>query len=369
MVNHRHPKATLIGYCFFILLGSSSCSVKQVKSDGQQAGLVPVNIKRIARVTGKTLSGEHLPNPNRTDERYDVVGTDLGIAWTMGNGQVGMFFGDTYGKDWIPVKEGGPGVAGNWRSNVIGFSADKNLLDGLTFSKMVNREVLPSPHIIDGSGSHTAIPTAAIHLNGTDYVHFMDVKKWGSPGNWSTNYSGLYRSEDQGNHWLKCPEVNFEANSRFAQVAYAKKSGYVYMAGTISGRWGAIHLARFKEGHILKKHLYEYWNKTEGWVKNDEQSADPIIKAPAGELSLAYYSKYKRWIITYLNENTHQLVLRTAKNLTGAWTEEQTLATAEAYPGLYGAFIYPGYEHTNQLFFLMSMWHPYNVYLMHAELK
>ncbi|WP_316789070.1 DUF4185 domain-containing protein [Pedobacter frigoris] len=369
MVSFPENKIPVIAsICFFFSLAACT-ALREKGRPNLSSDVVPYEIARVARVTGKTQPGEHLPNPNQTHDRYDIGGTDLGIAWDMGDGKTGLLFGDTYGKDWAPVKEGGPGRAGNWRSNVLGIAEDRQLEDGITFTSMISHELIPSPHIVDGSGSHTAIPTAAVNIAGVDYVHFMDIRKWGGPGSWATNYSGLYRSPDKGKRWEKCNEIRFSANSNFAQTAYAKKSGYVYMTGTVSGRWGAIYLARFKESAILKQEQYEYWNKTKGWVSNDEKAADPIINAPAGELSLAYYTKFRRWIITYLNEDKHQLVMRTAKEISGIWSAEQTLASAAEYPGLYGAFIYPGYGNTDQLFFLMSMWQPYNVFLMKARLK
>lgn len=331
--------------------------------------IVTANLERVARVTGKSISGEVFPNPNKTDERYNIGGTDLGIAWKMGNGKIGYFFGDTYGADFKVVNEGGPGVAGDWRSNVLGVSTDKNLKDGLTFDDMVAHQIVPSPHITDGTGSHTTIPTAAIHAAGTDYVHYMDVRKWGGPGSWTTNYSGMYKSVDNGQNWVKCSEVRFGALSNFAQVTYAKKDGFVYMIGTVPGRWGSAHLARFKEKDILKLDAYEYWNNTKGWVKNDEKSADAVIEAPLGELSLAYNKKFKRWIITYLNEKKAEIVLRDAENITGPWSSEKTLVKATDYPGLYGAFMHPANENSDEFYFLMSMWKPYNVFLMKARLK
>jgi len=331
--------------------------------------IVPFNLERMARVTGKSISGESLPNPNRTDELYNIGGTDLGIAWKMGNGKVGYFFGDTYGADFKVVNEGGPGVAGDWRSNVLALSSDKNLADGLTFDHMVAHQIVPSPHIIDGTGSHTTIPTAAIHAGRADYVHYMDVRKWGGIGSWTTNYSSLYKSTDNGQNWAKCDEVRFGALSNFAQVAYAKKDGFVYMMGTVPGRWGSAHLARFKETDILKQQEYEYWNNTKGWVKNDEKSADVVIDAPLGELSLAYNKKFKRWIITYLNEKKAEIILRDAENIAGPWSSEKTLVKATDYAGLYGAFMDPSSETTDELYFLMSMWKPYNVFLMKARLK
>src|SRR5690606_33544369 len=133
-------------------------------------GLISYDLTRVARATGKSLAGETFPNPNRTDERYDVGCTDLGIMWEMGNGDVGVFFGDTDGKTFVPSPNGG-GNGQNWRSNVLAFSNDKNLADGMTFSGMltqtgnssVAREVIPSAHITNGTGSFTTIPTAAIH--------------------------------------------------------------------------------------------------------------------------------------------------------------------------------------------------------------
>lgn len=354
--------------CIFITAGSL-LSISFYAFIAAKRDIVPFNLQRVARVTGKSISGETLPNPNRTNELYNVGGTDLGIAWKMGNGKVGLFFGDTYGADFKVVNEGGPGNAGDWRSNVLGLSSDKNLEDGLAFDSMVSNQIVPSPHIIDGTGSHTTIPTAAIHAAGADYVHYMDVRKWGGIGSWTTNYSGLYKSTDNGQNWAKCSEVRFGALSNFAQVTYAKKDGFVYMIGTVPGRWGSAHLARFKEADILKQDAYEYWNNTKGWVKNEEKSADAIIDAPLGELSLAYNKKFKRWIITYLNEKKAEIVLRDAENITGPWSSEKTLAKATDYPGLYGAFMHPASENSDELYFLMSMWKPYNVFLMKARLK
>jgi len=348
----------------------AACSSGRALLDPQEKiDVSPYGIVRIARVTGRTLPGETLPNPNQTDERYDVGGTDLGIAWQMEDGKIALVFGDTYGKDWKPSGAGGPGAAGNWRSNVLAISKDCNLEDGLSFSHMVSKELIPSAHVTNGTGSHTAIPTAAVNIDGVDYVHCMDVRKWAEPGSWLTNYSAIYQSVDHGENWTRCAGVHFTEFSNFAQVAYAKMGGYVYMTGTASGRRGAVYLARFKSADILHQERYEYWNKAAGWQINREDQADPIISAPAGELSMVYYRKYKRWFITYLNEDKHELVLRTARRLNGVWSSEHCLASAADYPGLYGAFIYPGYEDTDEIFFLMSMWQPYNVFLMKARLK
>lgn len=331
--------------------------------------IVPYEVKRISRLTGKTQKEEHLPNPNRTDENFNVGGTDLGIAWDMGKGKTGFFFGDTYGRKFIQVKGGGPGEAGDWRSNVLGISSDQDPSDGITLDTMINRQIIYSPHITDGTGSHTTIPTAAIRADGKDYVHYMDVRQWGKAGRWSTNFSGLYESCDHGITWRECWEVKFTGNSNFAQAGYAKKDGYVYMAGTLPGRQGAVYLARFKENEILDQRAYEYWTKTKGWVANKEYEARPIIDDPAGELSIAYHNGYKRWIIVYLSEKARAIVMRDAKEITGQWSEAKILAGSADYPGLYGPFLLPIKEKSDKLYFTMSMWWPYNVFVMEAGLK
>lgn len=335
----------------------------------QIAGVKPANPVRVARITGLSLPGENIPNSNNTVERYDIGGTDLGIAWRMGNGQTGFWFGDTYGADWKPAKEGGPGNAGNWRSNVVGFSSDYDLSDGITFQSMVNTQIIPSPHITDGTGNHTTIPTAAIHANGKDYVHYMEVRKWAEPGNWFTNKSGMYSSVNNGLSWTECKSVNFSGTSNFAQAAYAKKNGYVYIMGTISGRSGAIYLSRVKEREIEDQSKYAYFNKNSGWVKGQESEASILIPAPAGELSLLWHSDFKQWIITYLDVQKHEIVMRSAKSITGPWSETQTLVKTSDYPGLYGAFIHPASSSGTQLYFLISIWPAYNVFLMKADLS
>src|SRR5690606_4324201 len=146
------------------------------------------SVKPIARLTGATVKGDTLPNPNAGGKRYNVGGTDLGIFWEMADGTIGCFFGDTNGNDFKPSKIGG-GNGGAWRSNVLAFSKDKNLEDGLSFSswavdsKGSAREIIPSAHDTSGKGDWTSIPTAAISVLGTEYVHYMNVRDWGAAGN------------------------------------------------------------------------------------------------------------------------------------------------------------------------------------------
>src|SRR5690606_29453492 len=194
-----------------------------------------LKVKRIARVTGMPLQGELFPMLNDTEKKWDVGGTDLGVVWEMEPGKYGIAFGDTYGKGFSPNPHDPDPQDGSWRCNVLAFSTDTALSDGLFLETIVTdrngkaREIIPAEKDKSGKGNWTSIPTAAIRANGVDYIHYFNMKNWTG---WITNYSGLHKSLDEGVSWEQCDQVTFGSDSPFGQVGYFKKDGYVYMIGT-----------------------------------------------------------------------------------------------------------------------------------------
>ena len=333
--------------------------------------LYPTDAVKIARITGKSLPGEILPNPNVTHEKYNIGGTDLGIFWIMEENKVGMVFGDTFGKDWYP------GNTPDWRSNVLAISSDLNLDDGITFDKMIcepdknAKQIIYSAHDTSGKGDYSSIPTAGIRLNGTDYIHYMNVKAW-TP-NWITNYSGYAVSTDDGESWNLQPNL-FSTSSKFAQLSLWARENWIYTIGSIVGRRGLPYLARFKADNILHPDKYEYWNKDKGWLVGDETSVTPLfgnyINEMYAEPTLVYSEYYKRWITVYFNEIKYELVMRDAEEITGPWSEEKVIITGKDYPKLYGGFIYPLNLDKPGIYISLSQWDPlYNVFLMKVNLQ
>ncbi len=332
--------------------------------------LIPTGAKIVSRMTGATPAGENYPNPNRTDLWYNVGGTDLGIYWRMGGDKVGIVFGDTYGRDWRP------GYTPDWRSNVLAFSTDTNLLDGLTFDDMVcdetgsAKEIIYSAHNTSGTGDWSSIPTAGIRIGTTDYIHYMNVKAWNPI--WLTNWSGYASSTDGGQSWTLHKEL-FKSSSRFAQVALWEQGEWIYAMGSIIGRRGLPYLARFKGENILSPNKYEYWNSEYGWMQNAELSTTPLFGNYTNEMyaepTLVYHDYFKRWISVYYNEVKGRLVMRDAPQPTGPWSEERLVVEETQYPELYGGFIHPLKLDGPYVYVSFTQWDPlYNVFLMRIDL-
>src|SRR5690606_15101766 len=92
-----------------VLTKSTLAETKEELPDSFQ--LTATKAKKIARVTGPTLEGESLPNPNQTHENYALRATDLGIIWdattSSDKKKVMMAFGDSYDDGWGGFGGGG----------------------------------------------------------------------------------------------------------------------------------------------------------------------------------------------------------------------------------------------------------------------
>jgi len=334
------------------------------------------NLQCLSRVTGAEDNGHNgLPSVkytlnNRTDLKYNVGGTDLGIVWEMSENRFGLFFGDTFGADFKPNYSSPGPNGGSWRSNVILLSNDTELSNGLTINGAVMegnqaKQICFSAHNTSGTGDWTSIPTAAIHANNADYVHYMNIKTWTG---WVTNYSSLYKSTDGGDNWERVNSVNFSGESNFGQCGYYNDDGMVYMMSTQTGRAGMPYLARFKETDIEDPGRYEFWNGF-GWATGKENAAAPLFNDNVGELSFSYMPELGKWVLLYFNDPRYEICLRYADNVEGPWSEPMQVASGRDWPQLYGSFIHPLSKKGTTLYFIMSMWLPYNTYLMSIDLK
>ncbi|MFC4123918.1 DUF4185 domain-containing protein [Nocardia rhizosphaerae] len=332
------------------------------------AAVAPPGLESVRLVEQVTGHGSR----NRTDMRWQVDGTDLGLFWETEPGRVAMVFGDTFGAGWV---YGGAGAdTADWRSNTLAYSTDRVLDDGIDIEAMVQDSPCHAAELLGSrkikNWETTTIPTSGFALGDRQFLSYMSVNHWSKvPGMWLTNYGGLAYSDDGGQTWTKDQHARWEnlfGVGRFQVAAMVPHGEYVYMFGTPNGRIGVIGLARVRADDVLNKTAYQYW--VDGnWVPAAEYSATPLVHGIASELSVRFDAESGRWQMVYLDPAVGQIVLRTAAEPQGRWTETVPLVSTQDYPRAYGGFIHP-WSTARDLYFTVSAWDSYNVYLMHARL-
>ena len=358
----------------------------------------------------------------------NIFGTDLGIMWFNPiNGKTQLAFGDTFSQ---------PNMTGDWRSNVLLLSDDKNLSDGLS---LINTgpayQFIPAARnqvFIIGSET-TNIPTSGVYANNNNYVNYMSVKSWDSPGRWTTNYSAISQYDPATDKWVLQtntirPAAFFRTwaayqagDQNFQQMAYVLQpedkvapgeTRYVYAFGTPAGRAGSAYLSRVPADSVTVMRKYEYWNGTR-WVNSAARATEVIgdstsspgifgwaidlannpnflggimagfVGAKTGgnvsEMSIQYNEYLDKYVVLYGN-GANNVILRTADTPEGPWSDPVTIATSVQYPGLYAPMIHPlsgtgqltdgnGNPDDSNLYWNMSIWSNYNVVLMKTDLS
>jgi hypothetical protein len=337
---------------------------------------------------------------------FNIGGTDLGITWdNMQSGDthfVNTAFGDTFKYS---------NMTGDWRNNVLLLSTDTDLTDGLQFVPTG-----PTYQFIDRSpagllgffglfGSEvTVIPTSGVSANGRQYVNYMSVKSWDTPGRWTTNYSAIsqFVPGPNGGDWVLVPSTIRSAgwfststpyvpgNQNFQQAAYvlepeekvaAGETRYLYAFGTPAGRQGSAYLSRVPEADVTDLSNYEYWDGAK-WVANHPAVAAPIIGDSTHSAGLfgfvldwandpnvfggylgglfgaktggnvsemsVQYNEYLDKYVGLCADGNNDVQMRIADEPEGPWSDPITVATSAQYPGLYAPMIHP-WSGTGQL--------------------
>jgi hypothetical protein len=358
--------------------------------------------------------------PNDTANRFSVWGTDVGTMWDNGipddpttainEHQVLIAVGDTFS---------GPNMTGTWRPNTTFRSGDTNLADGMSIpagqwfngnmfggaplgpnSTTARQSIFP-----DGlPAGVTLIPTAGISIptpgtqfGATQYVSFMSVTQWGSPGYWTTNYSAIASSTDNGENWKVAPtsvryNQPWSGNQNFQQSAFVRPGdGYVYMYGTPNGRQGAAYVTRVAQKDILDVTKYDYysagsygwfWSTPAGWYRNSPAAATPVFGQDTGacgianpgnqvsEMSVQYNKTLNKYVVLY-GDQFNNIVMRTSDTPQGGWGTAKVLLNQQN-GGIYAPMMHPWSPSTmgtgTDLYWNLSLWSEYNVMLMRTDL-
>ena len=374
-------------------VGSRASAAPSAAVDGTLT-TTPTNLGSapLGWVTGQNNSAYPGFNWTQTNNTKwaNVYGTDLGIMWFNGdNGLTQLAFGDTFS---------GRNMTGDWRSNVLLLSDDTELYDGLS---LINTgpayQFIPAARnqVFFIGSEVTNIPTSAVYADATNYVSYMSVKSWDTPGRWTTNYSAVSEYDPVTDKWvLQTSTVRsagwFRSSTRyragdqnFQQMAYVLEpeskvapgeTRYIYAFGTPAGRAGSAFLSRVPEGAITDLSQYDYWDGTT-WVRDNPAVAAPVIGdspnsaglfgcivdlannpnffggwfagltgAKTGgnvsEMSIQYNEYLDKYVVLYGN-GLNNVILRTADTPEGPWSDPVTIATSLQYPGLYAPMIHP----------------------------
>ena len=304
----------------------------------------------VARLTGPG-------SVNRTDDRWNVFGTDLGHPFTY-RGRLGLVFGDTFGDE----------DRNGWRSNVMAW-AERTTPDELRFTGMPAddgpaRELIGSLKL--RGIEQTVIPTYAVGLPDRIVVHYMSIVCWAQAGSWVADHAGLAVSRDGGETFERAPGIRWSGDSGFVQVAFVREGVWTYAFGLPSGRGGPASLARVPTEAITDQSAWRYWDGSD-WV-DAPGSAAPVVAAPVGELSVQWNQAYDRWVMMYLHEGRGGIVLRTAEELTGPWSAAELVASLVDFPQLYAPYLLPAMGDDQVVHFTMSRYDLYNVFLMRTRL-
>lgn len=339
----------LIVLCFVAL---SSCTATTLSSSTTGALeqsrtrdniYAPEQPRSLTRLTGTANSEACV--------RWSVCGTDLGIPYLRRDGSVGITFGDTFSSST-------PDQGSGWRSPVILHSSSDPKHHTIKFSGAAGvqgdgytPEVTGNGH--NSGGEVSAIPNDVVVLpDGRQVMSLQSVSGW-PPGTWTTNYSELALSTDDGNSFRR---TGVRWGSRGGKSATQMTSmqldgNYVYMISVRAGRVnGLMFLRRVPWRDILTPQAYLCWNGTD-WVTT---CSDGILRGRFGEPSLRKLQD-GTWVMAYFDLATGAVVTRYADQPTGKWSAPTVQITYHELDFLYGGFIHP-LSTKNNLTLMVSSW-------------
>lgn len=363
--------------CFLTILAFAFSPVLTLADEDDQAvwqlpdkadelnDLTKVRVQKVEQITGED-------SPNQTLSRFQVWGTDLGSMTEMHN-KVYMFCGDTFASQ----------DNANWRSNVLFIIEDDDPSDGLTITGAITdawgkaKELIKSRKI--DNEQMTTIPTNIFAIDDTLYCIYMSVRHWHEQGGrWDCGFSGLAKSEDEGQTWLKLTNVQWPGESNFIQTAHCLVGDTLYLWGIPSGRFGGVALMKVNRDNVEEFEEYSYFVGCDEtgepqWVRGSAgiEQAKVIIDEPVGEISVTYNEYLGNFVMTYLDERKGAIVMREGVTPWGEWSSPIGLAYRGQYPSLYGAYMLDKYQENGgqTFYFAMSQYFPiYNVMWMKAEL-
>jgi hypothetical protein len=335
----------------------------------------------------RRLTGPQGSNSINPTWQVGIGGTDLGFSVNH-NGKTYFLFGDTFAND-ASEGSGGP----DWRNNVMAYSTDLDPTNGITFDGWITRPNGTARQVITpGNQPVTYIPTGAISVGDKIYAWYMHVADW---SDWSLSHAGLAWWQEGDSQFTVVPNYRFEnpqggdyswgagtQGGNFGMVAASYRSplenvndDYIYIWGTPGGREGGVKLARVLPSQIEDLSAYRYFHSVTPfgiplWTVQESNAAQ-IVEPGVGEMSVMYNEAIGAWTMMYISGGAQpDFEIRQAPNPWGPWSDPVTVADFSQAPGLYSPYMNPLYveDGGRTVYFTMSLWNPYDVYLAKVTL-
>lgn len=362
-----------------------------------QGVIVVERAKKICQLTGEYDRQKKEPTPNRTQSRYKLKGTDLGVPFRHKD-RIYLLFGDTWGP---------PG------GDAIAWTVDTSPEDGLELEFIHDQTGTYRPVRIPCiSQGDFEVPMEGISIHGRMYIyHTTDHSLLKTMGR-----SVVAVSDDDGRtftylydlsteHFINVSVVHVDT-ADWKGLPQGKGMGMV-MFGSGSYRKSSVRLGFQAFEHIGLRTGIRYFKGIDAsgkpiWSSREQDAAELFGQYCVGELSVSYNRFIRKWIMLYNgNGKLRGINMRTSDTPWGKWSEPKVIFNPwqdngycyfmhikwshkkcdsvhepgweDVWGGEYGPYQFEdlavGDSSSTTIYFTMSTCNPYTVVLMKVRLK
>ena len=210
----------------------------------------------------------------------------------------------------------------------------------------------------------------------------MSIRYWGIAGSWLVTYNQCVKATDNTyKTWEPVESLRWNDDELYyAGQIYPfynpKDQEHIYFTSIPGGRNDGAVMFRVDVEDFENKDEYEYLTGTNTWTKGDEgikklNSHPHYVLSPTVSEPSIMYSKYLDKFV-YCTLKGTSIVLATADEVTGPYSDVYPICSGSDYPGLYGGFLHEKFTDTDgqRLYVQLSRWTPiYNTFLLEVVLK
>jgi hypothetical protein len=352
--------------------------------------------RKISQLIGDTDHERLAPTETRTQSRYGITGSDLGVPFSH-NGRTYVVFGDTIG-----------GVFGD--RDPMAWTTQTDLENGLQLTFLTNGPTWRPITIPGISQGAFEVPLDGVSISNRMYLyHSTDHSASITMGR-----SVVAMSVDNGQNFslLYDLSVNHFINVSVNKVNLLDWPGAPLSAGDGlfifgSGPYRAsdVRLAFQPASEIESADTLRYFTGFDAmgnplWSANEADAIALFDQPCVGELSVAWNKFIRRWVMLYNCGSPRGINFRTALQPWGPWSEPQVLfepwndrgyahfmhaswtfrnydtvhnpGRENVWGGEYGPYMFrehaTGTDNRTTIYFTLSSWNPYVSVLMKTEL-